>query len=378
MTRGLRMEKQQVLIAIDSLVMGGIQKSMLTLIHYMRDICDVDVLVWYKREPEDLQLPDYVNRIHVPGTESVRSAFSTYGISKELGLSCLSVLRKKRWLALPRLEKRYDVAIAFSHVSSLKYYLIDKVSAKRKYAFYRHGAYVYRGKIKHFDEEYYQQYDKVFAVSSFTKDVLAKALPGLNNVDVLPDLLDIENIKQVANKPCPEYPDGSRLKLLTVGRLSPEKNPLRIIEIAKCLEKLNIEYIWIVVGDGDLYNVLADEIQRNVLSGKVVLAGNQLNPYRFMRKCDVYLQFSEFEADPGTIKEVAVFNKHMILSNIPGFRNYQMVIHNMHLCDSNCEAIRCLMEVREIPVIENDLQHRNEEILQRIKTEMIYDTVEES
>ena len=47
------------------------------------------------------------------------------------------------------------------------------------------------------------------------------------------------------------------------------------------------------------------------------------------------------------------------------------MIHNMHLCDSDSEVIRCLMEVREVPVIENDLQHRNEEILQRIKTEMI-------
>ena len=365
------MEKLQVLIAIDSLVMGGIQKSMLTMIHYMKDIWDIDVLVWHKREPEAIQLPDYVNQIHVPGTESVRSAFSMYGISKELGFSCLSVFRKKRWLALPRLEKRFDVAIAFSHVSSLKYYLIDKVSAKRKYAFYRHGAYVYRGKIKRFDAEYYQQYNKVFAVSPFAKDVLTDALPNLNRVDVLPNLLDIENIKQFANEPCPEFPDDSRLKLLTVGRLSSEKNPLRIIEIAKRLENLNIEYIWIAVGDGDLYSVLADEIQRNELSGKVVLTGNQINPYRFMRKCDVYMQFSEFEADPGTIKEVAVFNKHMILSNISGFRNYQTVIHNMHLCDSDSEVIRCLMEVREVPVIENDLQHRNEEILQRIKTEMI-------
>ena len=372
------MEKLQVLIAIDSLVMGGIQKSMLTLIHYMKDICDMDVLVWHKREPEALQLPDYVNRIHVPGTESVRSAFSIYGISKELGYSCLSVIRKKRWLVLPRLEKQYDAAIAYSHVSSLKYYLIDKVSAKRKYAFYHHGSYDYDGIIKRFDAEYYPKYMKVFAVSDFSKSVLAKALPDLTNVSVLPNLLDIEHLKKSAEEPCPEFPDDSRLKLLTVGRLSREKNPLEIAETAMLLENCGIYYIWIVVGDGDLFNDLAAAIDSNGLTGKVVMTGNQLNPYRFMKKCEVYLQLSKFEAAPLTVKEAAIFNKHMVLSNIPGFRNLQPMLHNIYLFDGRDDIIRILMGVRGKTPEMNNLYQINEKVLQRIKEEVLNDTIRET
>lgn len=372
------MEKPQVLIAIDSLVMGGIQKSMLTLIHYMKDICDMDVLVWHKRDPEVLQLPDYVNRIHVPGTESVRSAFSIYGISKELGFSCLSVFRKKRWLALSRLEKRYDVAIAYSHVSSLKYYLIDKVSAKRKYAFYHHGSYDYDGMIKCFDAEYYPKYVNVFAVSDSAKSVLTKALPDLTNVRVLPNLLDIEHIEELAEESCPEFPDDSRLKLLTVGRLSREKNPLEIVEIAELLENCGIDYIWIVVGDGDLFNDLAAAIEEKGLTGKVVMTGNQLNPYRFMKKCDAYLQFSMFEADSLTVKEAALFNKHMVLSNIPSFRDLQTMLHNIYLFDDRDDIIRILMGIRGKTPESNNLFNSNEKVIQQIKEELLYDTMQET
>ena len=372
------MEKLQVLIAIDSLVMGGIQKSLLTLIHYMKDICDMDVLVWHRREPEDLQLPDYVNRIYVPSIESVRSAFRNYGISKELGLSCLNVFRKKRWLILPRLEKQYDVAIAYSHVSSLKYYLIDKVSAKRKYAFYHHGSYDYDGIIKLYDSEYYPKYVKVFAVSDFAKSVLTEALPDLTNVYVLPNLLDIEYIEELAEEPCPEFPNDSRLKLLTVGRLSPEKNPLEIAETAVLLENCGINYIWIVVGDGDLFNDLAVAIERNGLNRKVVMAGNQLNPYRFMKKCDVYLQFSKFEADSLTVKEAAVFNKHMVLSNIPRFRKLQTILHNIYLFDDKDDIIRILTEIRGKTPNINNLYNRNEKVFQHIKEELLYDTMQET
>jgi hypothetical protein len=52
-----------------------------------------------------------------------------------------------------------------------------------------------------------------------------------------------------------------------------------------------------------------------------MLLGNVLNPYKYMNNCDLYAQFSVYEADPITCKEVLVFNKRMVLSNIDAF-NY--------------------------------------------------------
>ena len=365
------MRRYQVFIAVDSLVMGGIQKSLLAFLKYISNFCDVDIAVWHDRWPENVELPAYVNRIHVTGTESVRSAYKSCGVfSKDFFVSVFATLREKRWLALPRIKKNYDIAIAYSHVSNLKYYIIDKVSAKKKYAFFHHGAYDNDNQNRRFDSEYYPRYDQVFAVSSGAKKVLMKAIPRLCNVSVIPNLVDIESIKESGKESCPEYPDDQRLKLLTVGRLSQEKNPLRIIETAKLLDEKKVSFIWMVVGDGELHDTLKSEIEKNHLEGKVFLIGNQSNPYRFMSRCDAYLQFSLFEADPITVREVAIFNKPMILSDIPGFQKSREIFNNIQLVSTSKDAVRSLMQEKSIVSLKNDLSIINDEICRTIDREI--------
>ena len=93
------MKQNRVLIATDSLMMGGIQKSLLAFLGYIRDFCEIDIVVWHDRWPETVELPAYINRIHVTGTESVRSAYKSYGFfSKDFFVSAFSTLREKRWL----------------------------------------------------------------------------------------------------------------------------------------------------------------------------------------------------------------------------------------------------------------------------------------
>ena len=271
---------------------------------------------------------------------------------------------------MPRIRENYDIAIAYSHVSSLKYYIIDKVSAKKKYAFFHHGAYDFDDQTRRFDSEYYPQYDKVLAASAAARNVLLEAIPELDNVSVIPNLIDIESIKENGKEPCPEYPDDQRLKLLTVGRLSPEKNPQQIIKTAKLLDEKKTEFIWLVVGDGELRGTIEHEIKKNQLEGKVILTGNQTNPYRFMNSCDCYLQFSLYEADPITIREVAVFNKIMVLSDIPGFRQCCDVFNNIYLTDSNADTVQMIMQVKNKPIDKNDLDIVNYEIYRTIDQEI--------
>ena len=97
-----------------------------------------------------------------------------------------------------------------------------------------------------------------------------------------------------------------------------------------------------------------------------------------MKKCDVYLQFSKFEADPLTVKEAAIFNKHMVLSNIPGFRDLQTILHNIYLFDDRDDIIRIFMGIRgKTPEI-NNLYSSNEIVFQQIKEKLLYDSMQET
>ena len=366
------MGKLQVLIAVEKFKIGGIQKSLLAFIQFIEKYCDLDVLVWRTSDSEMLELPNYVNRIHVPGVYGVRMSYRKFGLRNlELFYAVLGAKREKRWLAFPRLKKKYDIAIAFSHVDETKYYVIDKVTAKRKYAFYHHGAYCFSGSIRALDQEYYPKYDRVFAVSDHVKHVLAEALPNVNNVSVLPNRINLEEIQQGGEMPCPEFPMDDRIRLLTVIRLYREKNPLQIIETAKVLRDRNVAFHWIIVGDGPLQGEVKSKIAEYKLEENVRLVGYQINPYRFIRNCDIYVQLSELEADSCTVREAAYFNKHMVLSDIPRFRDCQKEFKNIHICRNPTEAAEAIIHLPGEPVEKNDLSAINKKVEELIYKEII-------
>ena len=69
------------------------------------------------------------------------------------------------------------------------------------------------------------------------------------------------------------------------------------------------------------------------------MVGYRENPYCFMKNCDLYIQMSEYEAEPLTIKEMALFGKPMVLSNIEGFRLYKDALPTITLVEKNPKEI---------------------------------------
>ena len=192
---------------------------------------------------------------------------------------------------------------------------------------------------------------KLFQISLRLRSQSLKSV----NFDVFPNFINVKNIKELGGEPCNMMDDFKGLKILTVGRLSTEKNPLVIPEIASQLLSRGQDFKWFVVGAGGLFEQLQLAIKEKGVEDKVVLCGGQLNPYKFMSRCDVYAQFSKFEADPITIKEVAVFNKLMVLSDIIAFNKAKERINN--ICSSNKidEIVNAIILAKEVAVVKNDL-----------------------
>lgn len=370
------MKRPQVFIATDNLNMGGSQKSLLAFLQYIEELCDVDVLVWQKREREILTLPDTVRRINIPGGDSVRASVKRYGInSMEFVCSVLGSFRKKHWLARPRINKKYDIAIAFTDLTDLKYYVIDKVDAQKKYAVFHNGAYRCSDEVKKLDTEYYSKYDIVFAVSEYVKRLLSETFPHLGNVTVLPNRIDLDEIRKKSECPCPEFPQDDRVNLLTAIRLYPEKNPTQLIEIAKMLRDKEINYRWILIGDGPQFPEIKNKIAEYHLENSFILNGNEHNPYRLMRHCDLYVQLSLYESDSLTVREAACFNKHMILSDIPRFRDCQKEFKNIHLCKNSEEAVEAIISFYKAPQEINDMERINRKVEELIYQEILADFV---
>lgn len=326
--------KKNYLITINSMEIGGIQKSLLEFLRYVLRYANVDLLVWNKEE--QLPVPDGVHVISIPTVKSVTRAKKENGIFSGTMLLSMAASRiPKRWKIMPRTRKSYDVAISYSQVGYGRYYVIDKVNAAKKFAFYHHGEYQETKRINEWDKEYYSKYDYIFVPSEYVQRILINEAGIKANYVVLPNMINVKKIIDSSQDLCPIMEEHCGLKILTICRLSVEKNLFLVLDVCEQLKKQGIAFKWFIVGGGSLYNDIRMSIQNRNLNGCCVLCGSQTNPYPFIRCCDVYVQLSKFESEGITIKEVAALNKPMVLNNIPTFTYFAEKLGNITICNED-------------------------------------------
>lgn len=337
------MTKKQVMIAINSLDMGGIQRSLLAFMDHIKEYAEIDLLVWYHNVENPIQLPDYVNLIEIPTVCSPSSAIKECGIiSQQFLLSCFARYTKNPWKMTPRLKKEYDIAIAYSQVGYAKYYVIDNVCAKRKYAFFHNGEYTFGDATRRRDYEYYYKYDAVCAVSKVVERLLHKTFGEELKVITVPNAILEDEILKLGEEKCID--DDIGCKLLCVSRFSVEKNILLLLEVCKELTLRKFSYQLYLVGAGEQYQEIVNRIDALGIQRNIKLIGYTANPYKYMKNCDIYIQLSNYEAEPITVKEVALFGKPMILTNIEGFSLYKNLIQGITLCEKNVDEIASSIE----------------------------------
>jgi glycosyltransferase involved in cell wall biosynthesis len=108
--------------------------------------------------------------------------------------------------------------------------------------------------------------------------------------------LDIENIELLREKPIHDYPQlGLGKFVVTGGRLSASKGFEQLIKVYK-QSKLYPSIKLLILGQGELYKKLQELIGNENLNGQVILAGYQINPYRFMSKAKFFILNSGHES----------------------------------------------------------------------------------
>jgi glycosyltransferase involved in cell wall biosynthesis len=100
--------------------------------------------------------------------------------------------------------------------------------------------------------------------------------------------------------------DGGELRLLSVGRLDPEKNPLLLIEALGRLRSVDPRWRLTIAGDGVLRSALEAEVRRLELGDAVELLGDVSNGpelWRLYRQTHLFLHVSFTEGLPQVLYE---------------------------------------------------------------------------
>ena len=112
------------------------------------------------------------------------------------------------------------------------------------------------------------------------------------------------------------FKKNSKLKMISVGRLSKEKGYNIIIE---ALSKLKIKnFSMTILGDGPEKITLQKIIKKKGLQKKITLLGFKRNIGRYYRKANLFINASSFEGFPNAVVEAISYDIPVICSNSRG------------------------------------------------------------
>ena len=325
---------KKILFVCYGLGIGGIEKCLVNLLNAMPANYDIDVLLMnpqyafknqIKRPIRFLNTFDYVMNIEDTVGEIRSKKRLVDKISMFLSY-CLFRLRikfrKEAWVGFKSLPDKYDVAIAYSHHDFSPYYVIDKVDADKKVMWYHNGAYEHDGARYERDKKYYSLFDQVVAVSTDCAKMLSEKFNFKEDqLIVLRNLCDADSIRRKAMEYEPESFSGKGIHIVTVARMTPEKGADLAVEACRKLYQNGRNLYWHWVGDGNQADGIRKKISEYGLEGRFIIEGNQDNPYPFIRRGDIYVQPSYYEAYSTTITEAKVLCKPIVTTDVGGMRD---------------------------------------------------------
>ncbi len=395
--------KKKILFVMESLRIGGAEKSLLTILS-MLDYSryDVDLFLfktdgeWMEFLPKEVNLlnssEDYEifseNRKLAPLRFLKKLDFRLFYHSFVYLIKCLYYkMIGKLYIGwehvqymFPEVGKEYDTSIAFLERKTI-YFNIDKVKAIKKIGFIHNDYSVYDYDYKN-DLYYFENYRNIATVSLHCKDVLCEIFPEYKEKFlVIKNMVSKEMMNQMAQERLP-VEKKETFRIVTVARLVEQKGIDRAIDVCKMLVEHGYDVKWYVVGGGPEEEKLKKKIVENSLQERLILVGAQKNPYHWIKNCDLYVQPSRFEGFGITVCEAKALAKPILTSDIPEFREQIIDGWNGYLAKDEEMMYNRIKEIFEnasgirdkfIKNLENDERIENREELEKL-----YEVLEEN
>ena len=193
-----------------------------------------------------------------------------------------------------RIEREFDLAVAYLE-GGATYYVDSYVKAKKKAAFI-HIDYRLAGYNRKLDEECYLHFDRVYTISETAKKVFLSVYPECKEyTEIFYDLIDVEKIILKAKEEGGFSDPYDGFRILTVGRLVPQKALDVAVNTMKILKTSSKKFRWYVLGEGEMRKKLENQIRMFGLEDDFILLGTVDNPFPYYDQCDVYVHTAYFE-----------------------------------------------------------------------------------
>lgn len=167
---------------------------------------------------------------------------------------------------------------------------------------------------------WYAKFDQIVCVSQSVKEQFDGLFQNRFDSTVLYNVIDDAAIRAKALLPLPEGVKKKRFTVLSVGRFSPQKKFIRLLQAHKRLLDEGLTHDLWILGDGPERPMLEQYVTENGLRASVWMPGFIENPYPFMREADLLACSSIYEGYSTFMTEGVILGKPIVTTDVSGMR----------------------------------------------------------
>lgn len=170
------------------------------------------------------------------------------------------------------------------------------------------------------EKKTYEKYDQILAVSDTVKESMEKKF-GIKDVKVQYNPVDSKQIVEQAEKTVNFLDsDTQRVRMVTVGRLEPQKGYDRLLRVINRLKEEGICGALTIVGAGSMRDELEDYVMQHELDRIVNMVGFQENPYPYIKNADAFICSSFAEGFSTVATESLILGTPVFTTDCSGMK----------------------------------------------------------
>lgn len=380
------MNKIKLLFINGHLNVGGVERSLVDLLRHLDySRYEVDLMLLEGAGDYLKEVPKEVN-VYPYDFRSVDGPFLKTMIRELVHFRWREVgyrlAKLTKWdflfkLVLVPCRKRYDVAVSY-RTGICNHLAIDVCNAKKRVSWWHHGVMnLSKGQVEMLRREYLKT-DVIVSVSEPCSQMLKNEFPeSAEKIVTIPNMLNVEDIQQKSGLYEPSLSED--YNIVTVGRLSLEKNMTFCLKVADALRTKEIQFHWYIIGDGAEKLKLEEMIRQLDLAGDVSMLGSLSNPYPYMRKADLYFHPSLVESQGLTILEAMSLETPVVVMNSAGpdgfIDNYRNGIIFGNSVEEASESIIYMLQNNDTDIVRSMIKtvqlFEPEKIMSKLETILI-------
>lgn len=302
---------KKILFFIDTLGYGGAEKVLVNLVNRLdKNKYDITLMTIFD---------DDINRKYL--NDDIKYKYIFKYVFR--GNVMFFKLFTPQWLYKHFVRDRYDIVVSYLEGNTTRILSGCPFADTKKLAWVhiemdeKIRFYPYRSKKE--CKDCYDKFDRIVCVSQTVKASFVSQVGELKGLCVKYNTVDSDFIKKCSEEKLEDISfDPECINIISVGRLIEQKSYKRLLSVFKNLIHKGYEIKLYIVGEGSQRNMLEKYIASNDLSDKAFLIGFKDNPWKYVKRSDLFVCSSWREGFSTAVTEALILGIPVVTTRCSG------------------------------------------------------------